>query len=191
MNFLGHLYLSGNDPLTITGNFMGDHVKGRDLSAWPEGIQRGLRLHRSIDTHTDEHPVQRTGRQRVRAHAGRYAGVVMDIFYDHLLARDWQRYHPEPLEQYTARMYALLNAHQDLMPAASREVLYWMQRGDWLNTYATIDGVARALEGMSRRVPAGAVMRGAEKVLADHLETYRSEFATFLPDLRRNTKYLL
>jgi acyl carrier protein phosphodiesterase len=191
MNFLGHLYLSGNDPLTITGNFMGDDVKGRDLSAWPEGIQRGLRLHRAIDQRTDQHPVQRAGRARVRPHAGRYAGVVMDLFYDHLLARDWDRYSDEPLPQFTARMYALLNDHRHLMPAPTRDMLHWMERGDWLNAYATVQGIGQALEGLSHRAVAGAPMRGAEQVLLANMDDYRREFATFLPDLRTTAQDLL
>ncbi|MCW5898927.1 MAG: DUF479 domain-containing protein [Flavobacteriales bacterium] len=184
MNFLGHLYLSGDDPLIIVGNFMADAVKGRDLSHHPEGIQRGIRLHRAIDVATDAHPMHRVGRERVRAHAGRYAGVVMDLFYDHLLAIDWQEHHPEPLEAFSARMYRLLEAHHHLLPQRTREMLPWMMRGDWLTSYATLGGIGRALDGLSRRAPQGASMQGAETVLADHFQDYRAEFGTFLHDLR-------
>ena len=191
MNFLGHLYLSGNDPHTIVGNFMGDHVKGRDLSAHPPGIQHGLRLHRAIDVATDMHPAHRAGRARLRPYAGRYAGVVMDLFYDHLLASDWEEWHPEPLFQFTRRMYDLLNDHRGLMPARSREILHWMEKGDWLGSYARMNGLARALEGLSRRAVQGSPMRGAETVLQDHLAAYRQEFATFLPAMRTTTRDLL
>ncbi len=191
MNFLGHLYLSGSDPLVIVGNFMGDEVKGRDLSGYPAGIQRGLRLHRAIDTATDTHPAQRAGRARLRPHAGRYSGVVMDLFFDHLLATDQGLWKTGSLEDFATRMYRVLNDHRDLMPASTKEMLYWMERGDWLTSYATMEGLARALSGLSRRAVNGAAMQGAEKVLQAHMEEYRSEFRTFLPDLRKTAQDLL
>ncbi len=188
MNFLGHLYLSGEEPLVIVGNFMADAVKGRDLTRFPAGVQRGIRLHRTIDTATDTHPLYRTGRARVRPHAGRYAGVVMDLFYDHLLAAGWEQLHAEPLPRFAARIYALLNEHTHLLPERTRHMLPWMVRGDWLTSYATLDGIGQALEGLSRRVPQGKVMRGAEQVLRQHLPNYQAEFGTFLNDLRRTAQ---
>ena len=184
MNFLGHFYLSGDDPLVIVGNFMGDAVKGRDLSRFPDGVQRGIRLHRAIDTFTDGHPLQRTGRDRLRIHAGRYSGVVMDLFYDHLLAADWERWHGEPLDRYAQRMYALMQRHDHLLPERTRRMLPYMVQGDWLSSYATIDGIRRALYGLSRRAPEGGVMAGAEGVLEQHLELYRGEFVAFLADIK-------
>jgi acyl carrier protein phosphodiesterase len=181
MNFLGHLYLAGNEPLAIVGNFMADAVKGRDLSRFPAAVEQGIRRHRAIDSFTDEHPLQRAGRERVRAHAGRYAGVAMDLFYDHLLAVEWSRWHAEPLSDFAQRMYALLHAHEHLLPERTRQMLPYMVQGDWLTSYATTEGLARALHGLSRRAPAGDAMRGAERVLVQHMEVYRNEFDIFLP----------
>jgi len=184
MNFLGHLYLSGTKPLVIVGNFMADAVKGRDLSRFPSELEEGIRLHRAIDHFTDNHPLQRAGRERLRAHAGRYAGVVMDLFYDHLLASDWQRWHSEPLPDYAQRMYSLLHQHHDLLPQRTQGMLPYMVQGDWLASYAHMHGLARALNGLSQRVPEGHVMRGAEQVLRNNEAEYRSEFERFLPELR-------
>lgn len=183
MNFLGHLYLAGQDPLAVVGNFMADAVKGRDLSRFPDAVQQGIRLHRAIDTFTDAHPAQRVGRDRLRPHAGRYSGVVMDLFFDHLLAVDWDRWHPEPLPDFAQRMYALLQEHAHLMPDRTQDMLPYMVRYDWLTSYATTEGLARALHGLSHRVPEGEVMRGAERVLLDHFDDYRNEFGIFLPEL--------
>lgn len=181
MNFLGHLYLSGQEPLVIVGNFMADAVKGRDLSRFHPGLARGIQLHRAIDSFTDGHPLQRIGRERAHAHAGRYASVVMDLFYDHLLAANWSDFHPEPLPAFARRMYALLQDHQELMPERTRTMLPYMVQGDWLSSYATLSGVGRALAGLSRRVPQGGPMRGAEVVLQEHLDRYTAEFREFLP----------
>lgn len=188
MNFLGHLFLSGTETEVIVGNFMGDSVKGRNLSGFGPGIEQGLRLHRAIDSFTDTHPLVRKGRERVHGHAGRYASVVMDLFYDHLLARSWSLYHHEPLSDFAHRMYTLLESHKLLMPERTRYMLPYMVRYDWLSSYASLDGIARALYGLSQRVPAGAPMRGAEQVLAQHLESYAVEFTAFLPEVIEHTR---
>lgn len=184
MNFLAHLYLSGAQPLVIVGNFMGDAVKGRDLSRFPAPLEQGIRLHRAIDHFTDTHPLQRAGRERTREYAGRYSGVVMDLFYDHLLASDWSRWHAEPLPEFAQRMYALLLEHRHLMPQRTQEMLPYMVKYDWLTSYAHVDGLARALSGLAQRVPEGHVMRGAERILVNDLDEFRNEFELFLPELR-------
>ena len=187
MNFLGHLYLSGNDPEVIVGNFMGDAVKGRDLSRFPPGIERGLRLHRAIDSFTDTHPMLSSGRERVHAHAGRYASVVMDLFYDHILAVNWGDHHREPLSVFARRMYDVLEANEARMPERTRRMLPYMVGGDWLTSYATLEGIGRALDGLSRRVPEGAPMRGAERVLGADIAVYTAEFRSFLPEVEIHT----
>lgn len=184
MNFLGHLYLSGSDPLVLVGNFMGDAVKGRDLSRFDPRIEKGLRLHRAIDTFTDTHPIQRAGRARVHPHAGRYAGVVMDLFYDHLLAANWNEFHEEELTLFTEHAYTTLMEYKHMMPERTQRMLPFMVNGDWLNTYATLEGIGSALAGLARRVPLGASMVGAERVLGDHLERYTSEFRIFIPEIK-------
>lgn len=189
MNFLGHLFLSGTDPEVIVGNFMGDAVKGRDLSRFPTGIERGLRLHRAIDSFTDGHPIQQQGRERAHGHAGRYASVVMDLFYDHVLAVHWEEFHPEPLQRFSARMYELLLRNEARMPERTRRMLPYMVQGDWLTSYATLEGIGRALEGLSHRVPEGGPMRGAERILQEHLNLYTEEFKGFLPEIQAHTAY--
>ncbi len=190
MNFLGHLYLSGEDPLVIVGNFMADAVKGRDLSRYEEGLQQGIRLHRAIDVFTDQHPITLVGRERLRATTGKYAGVALDLFYDHVLASNWAQLHPEPLPDFTARMYALLQAHAHHMPERTRGMLPYMVRYDWLNSYARMDGIGRALEGLSRRAPAGEALAGAEKVLARYYTDYQQEGLAFLRQMEQHVRGL-
>ena len=188
MNFLGHLYLSGHEPEVIVGNFMGDGVKGRDLQRFTPGIREGIRLHRRIDSFTDRHPLALQGRERLRPHAGRWSGVVLDIFFDHVLAVEWADLHDEPLDAFVERMYGLLPLYQQHMPPRIRHMLPDMIAGDWLRSYATLEGIGRALDGLSRRVTAGAPMRGAERVVERHYEAYKSEFLEFLPDLQEALK---
>lgn len=186
MNFLGHLLVSGNDPLVITGNFMADGVKGRDLSRFPERVQEGIRMHRRIDTFTDNHPLTLIGRERLRAHCGKFAGVALDVFYDHCIAVSWSDWSEEQLPVFAQRMYALLEANEALMPDRARHMLPYMIRGDWLSSYATIVGTGRALAGLARRVPHGEVLAGSEQVLAAHHAAYVAECTSFLRDLRMN-----
>ena len=183
MNFLGHLFVSGNRPLVITGNFMADAVKGRDLSHWSPGLQAGIRMHRRIDSYTDNHPLTLKGRERLRGHCGKYAGVALDLFYDHAIAKHWDRLSDEPLETFARRMYALLQAHSHLMPAATRHMLPYMVKNDWLTSYARVEGIARALKGLSGRVPGGQALLGAEVVLQAHHAAFEEECLQFLPDL--------
>lgn len=188
MNYLGHLYLSGDDPQVILGNFMADDIKGRDLSRFPERLRNGIQLHRAIDSFTDQHPALQIGRARVRAHAGRYAGVVMDLFCDHLLALRWSQVHEEPLPLFAQRMYRLLKGHEADMPEGIRYMFGFMRERDWLTSYATLEGIGRALHGLSKRVPHGAPMSGAEVVLAEHIDEYRNEFDIFLPAIHVHTQ---
>jgi acyl carrier protein phosphodiesterase len=175
--------------LTITGNFMADGVKGRDLSAYPDALQRGLRMHRMIDSFTDTHPLTLQGRERLREHCGKYAGVALDLFYDHCIARRWSHFHPEPLQVFTHRMYELLTAHAAWMPEGQRRMLPYMVQGDWLTSYATLEGIGRALTGLSRRVPRGHVLDGAEVVLAQHIDAYQAETEAFVPALREHLRH--
>lgn len=188
VNFLGHLLVSGNAPLVITGNFMADAVKGRDLGGYADGLQQGIRLHRRIDTFTDSHPLTLIGRERLRAHCGKYAGVALDLFYDHCIASEWPRYSDEPLHTFTARMYALLLDHAHLMPERTARMLPYLVKGDWLGSYATIDGIGRALKGLSQRVREGGPLAGAEGVLAAHRDAYLAECYSFLSDLRNHLR---
>lgn len=188
MNYLGHLVLSGDDPLVITGNFMADAVKGRDLARFGPGIERGIRLHRAIDVFTDDHAVSLSGRERLRSHAGRYAGVVLDLFYDHLLAASWDQHAEEPLDRFSRRMYQVLGANHHHLPERTRHMLPYMVRGDWLTSYARIEGLARALEGLSRRAVNGTAMKGAERVLVENYPAYRAEFSVFFAAVKEHTR---
>lgn len=186
MNFLGHLYVSGNTPLVIVGNFMADEIKGRDLSKYHPDVERGIRMHRAIDSFTDKHPLQHAGRARVRQYAGRYSGVVMDMFYDHLLAKDPHWWAEESLSEFAARMYALLPEHADLMTERTQHLLHYMVSRDWLTSYRTIEGIGQAISGLARRVPKGESMIGVEHILEAQFDQFNEEFHAFLPELEQH-----
>lgn len=186
MNYLAHLFLSGDDPLVMVGNFMADGVKGRDLSAHHPDVQRGIRLHRRIDSFTDQHPITAVGRKRLHPHCGKFAGVALDLFYDHLLASEWERHSNVALPQYAQQCYAVLQREIARMPERTQRMLPYMVRGDWLTRYAHVEGLADALHGLSIRVPHGTVLAGAEAVLLAHEADLRGEFRSFLVQLREH-----
>ncbi|RSK33076.1 acyl carrier protein phosphodiesterase [Hymenobacter metallilatus] len=192
MNFLAHLLLSGSptDPNyadIAVGNFAAEAVRGRAaLLAYPEPVQRGIRLHRFIDSFTDAHPAVRRTTARLRAAGlGKWAGIVSDVGFDHLLARDFARYHPEePLPQFAQRQYQLLHQRRHELPERLQHMLHYMRQHDWLTGYAHPEGLYRALLGLSRRVPAAEVLAtGAAAFLAE-LPAYEADFQEFWPELR-------
>ncbi|UOQ51848.1 acyl carrier protein phosphodiesterase [Hymenobacter cellulosivorans] len=193
MNFLAHLLLSGAPATTpdyediVIGNFAAEAVRGRaQVQAYPETVQRGIRLHRFIDSFTDAHPVVRRTTARLRtAGLGKWAGVVADVGYDYLLARNFPEFHPtEPLPEFSQRLYALLHARREELPDRLQHMLHYMRRDDWLTGYAQPEGLERALHGLSRRVPSGGVLvTGAAAFLAE-VEAYEADFREFWPELR-------
>ncbi|RAK70173.1 ACP phosphodiesterase [Hymenobacter edaphi] len=190
MNFLAHLVLSGpHDDDRLFGNFAAEAVRGRAaVAAFAPAVQRGIRLHRLIDSFTDAHPVVRRSTARLRAAGlGKWAGVVADVGYDHLLARDFQRYHydpQEPLPAFAQRMYALLHQRRHELPERLRHMLPYMQEGDWLTGYAYPEGLKRALQGLSRRVPGAAVLATGGPAFLAELAAYQTDFEAFWPELR-------
>jgi acyl carrier protein phosphodiesterase len=190
VNFLAHLVLSGaHDDDLLLGNFAAEGVRGRAaVAAYPPAVQRGIGLHRLIDSFTDQHPVVRRSTARLRAAGlGKWAGVAADMGYDHLLARDFARYHyapAEPLPVFARRMYALLHQRRQELPEPLQQMLHHMRQHDWLSGYAYPAGLERALLGLSRRAPGGAVLATGAAALLAELPAYAADFAEFWPELQ-------
>ncbi|WP_160328173.1 ACP phosphodiesterase [Solirubrum puertoriconensis] len=193
MNFLAHLVLSGPDPDLIFGNFAAEAVRGRAaVAAYSPEVQRGIRLHRLIDSYTDAHPVVRRSTARLRgAGLGKWAGVVADVGYDHLLARRFAQYNyrpQEPLPAFAQRMYAILQARSTELPERLQHMFSYMRRDDWLTGYAQPEGLARALLGLSRRVPNGEVLATGAAAFLREVEAYENDFVEFWPELSAAAK---
>jgi acyl carrier protein phosphodiesterase len=188
MNFLAHLYLSGSDDDLRFGNFIADLVKGKEAEDFSPAVRRGIALHRFIDTFTDSHPVWIETRNRIRGTQGKYAGVVTDIFYDHFLAKNWQRFHPQPLDLFASETYTFLTGRFDELPAKGKQVLPHMVRNNWLVAYREIKGIGVVLGGMSRRTPYASNMAVAEEDLVEHYQAIEGDFLTFFPLLEESCR---
>jgi acyl carrier protein phosphodiesterase len=183
VNYLAHILLSGENDLILVGNFMGDGVKGSQLDYLHPEVEAGVRLHRAIDSYTDQHPITADGRSRLRPKCGKYAGVVLDMIYDHILAANWVHYHDEPLDSFVARKYEVLERNIHHMPDRIQYMLPYMIAGDWLGNYANISGLATALNGVSKRAKAGAFIAGSEYILQENTGTFKTEFDQLFSDL--------
>lgn len=183
MNFLAHLYLSGNDEGVMTGNFMADRVRGVEANTYEPAIARGIFLHRFIDNFTDNHEIVFKSKQRLYPKYHKYASVIVDVFYDHFLAAGFQNYSNELLRDFSQRCYSILNKNILLMPESVQVFLPYLIRYDWLNNYANIEGTGRALSGLASKARFNSNMQNAVYDLVSDYKLYKKEFEEFFPDL--------
>ena len=188
MNFLAHLHLSDRSPGSMLGGILADIVRGPDVASLPADVQAGVRLHRLIDAFTDRHPVVMRSIGRVSDRLGWFAGIVIDIYYDHILARDWHRYEPEPLRAFADRAYRVFEEALPLLSEENAGRLHGYVVNDILVRYATADGIAEALARVSdriaRRMPTRAIRLEAampDLVAAD--AALAADFHAFYPEL--------
>lgn len=187
MNFLAHFYLSANDEALLIGNFIGDAVKGRSLDAFSPPVQEGIRMHRAIDYFTDTHPLVSASKNLLRPEFNHYSGVITDVFYDHILARNWSDYSDEPLEEYSQRIYGVLERHWLLLPPRMQHTLPFMKQHNWLLSYASVSGIHRTLSGMAGRTAFVSHMEKAAVHLERDYHLYKAHFDAFFPEIIKHT----
>jgi len=183
MNFLAHIYLSfGDDEITL-GNFMADSIRGNKFKHLPERVQQGILLHREIDTFTDSHPIPKKSSKKLHKNYSHYSRVIVDIFYDHFLAKNWNAYSDEPLADYVDRFYDLLEDNFTILPYGVKRMMPYMIADNWLLNYANLDGIAKVLNGMNRRTKNLSKMNFAIVELKEHYEDFEEEFTAFFEEL--------
>lgn len=186
MNFLGHLYLSGKSDEIKIGNFIGDWVKGTPKNwslNFTEDIRKGIILHRNIDTFTDKNPIVKQSAFRLKEEYGRYSGVIIDIFYDHFIAKNWQKYSKENFFSYTQNFYQLLLKYQNILPEKVQEIIPKMITAKRLESYATIEGINNALKRMSEYTSLPNKNGFAIDILQKYYSEFETEFETFFEQI--------
>jgi len=183
MNFLAHLYLSGENEEIIVGNFIADHVKGNRINKYSDGIKTGIRLHREIDKFSDNHLVFRKSKKRLAGKYRKYAGVIVDMYYDHFLSANWDSFSEEDIKSFTNRMYKIVMKRFLILPAKTQRILPFMAKSNWLVAYGTIDGLGRALKGIANRTPFESGMENAIEDIQKDYNLYKTEFEKFFPEL--------
>jgi acyl carrier protein phosphodiesterase len=184
LNYLAHLCLADGSPDSIAGNFLGDFVKGRPEGRFPPAVVRGIRLHRAIDRFTDDHPIVRHAVDRIAPERRRFAGIAVDMAFDHFLARNWAETDPAGFAAIRRHAYAVLYARRDELPERLRAILPHLSGDDWLNSYAHFDGIAYALERMSRRLRRPNALAATADDLARHYDALEADFHAYWPEAR-------
>ena len=183
MNYLAHACLSFGKPAYLVGNFLGDFVKNRDLAYLTPEIVAGVRLHRSIDTFTDQHPLILEANKLLYPLHRKYAGVLMDIFCDHLLAKAWNDFCQKPMRSYINEAYTAYQDYEFLMQNPVRQRMQAMVADDWLWHYGDIQGIEKTLYYLARRVSRPTWLEGAVDTLQREEQSINDMFASFFPDL--------
>lgn len=184
MNFLAHIYLSGDNDFIKIGNFMADGIRGTNYSHYPADIQKGILLHRAIDTFTDAHPVFRKSKHRLHQNYGHYSGVITDILYDHFLAKNWTSYSNTPLDSYAQSFYTILKENYTLLNEKTQQMLPYMIGRNWLVNYATIEGLTTTLFQMDHRTKNRVHMQNAIVELQRYQLEFEEEFTLFFKELQ-------
>ena len=184
MNFLAHIYLSGDNDLIKIGNFMADGIRGKHYETFPMEIQKGIILHRAIDTFTDAHPVFRTSTKKLHQRYHHYAGVIVDVFYDHFLSKNWANYSNENLDDYIQRFYRTLNDNREILTEKTIYLMPYMIKQNWLLSYQTVEGIDSILTQMDSRTKNQSKMRFASEELQESYLEFEQEFTIFFEDLR-------
>ncbi len=191
MNFLAHIYLSGNDGLIKIGNFMADGIRGKDYENFSDGLKTGILLHRFIDSYTDSHPIFRQSTKKLHANYSHYSGVLVDMFYDHFLAKNWLNYSDVPLEDYVQDFYNLLQTNHHLLTDKIKSLIPYMIKSNWLYNYQFLDEFEVILSQMDYRTKNKSKMRFAVEDLQLHYSEFEREFTLFFKEIKKASQQKL
>lgn len=183
MNYLAHAYLSFNHPGILVGNMISDFVKGRKQFDYPEIIQKGIRLHRAIDTFTDEHAATRSAKQLLKPAVGLYAGAFVDVVYDHFLALEDTAFREKKLPDFAAWVYSEIGRQEAQLPERFARMFPYMRSQNWLYHYRTTDGVEKSFGGLVHRASYLEDPKPAYHLFTEHYNELEKAFRDFFPEL--------
>lgn len=183
MNYLAHLYLSGDSEEITIGNFISDYVKGQDYAKYPSEIQKGILLHRKIDNFTDLHPIVRNSKTFFAPRYHKYAGVITDVLFDHFLINEWKQFSDYDFDAYVLDVHNLLKNYQEYLPEKVKHFLPYFLRNNWLKSYRTLDGLESVFIGMAKGTTLPDESAFAMKVIRDKYKILRRDFMDFFPQL--------
>jgi acyl carrier protein phosphodiesterase len=183
MNYLAHIFLSGIDEEILIGNFIGDYVKGRDYLNYSTLVKKGILLHRRIDYFTDNHKVVHQSMNYFAPRYRKYAGIIIDILYDHFLALNWDKFAPQSIENFKENLFEILKKYHSILPERVQFFIPSFIKNDWINVYSSVDGIITVLYRMSMRTSLPNESEFAREVLRKYYIQIQSEFLTFFPEI--------
>jgi acyl carrier protein phosphodiesterase len=182
MNYLAHSFLSRNQPALIIGNFLADHLHGNNFAEYPEEIIEGVKLHRKIDAFTDSHEKFKESKRIFYRGYEKYSGILIDIYFDHLLAKNFENYSPVSLKEYSRDIYSVYRAHEIILPHSSLHFLKYVLQNDIYQAYATVEGIERVLFHLSQRINHGVLLNESLGIFLKNEDLLRTNFDTFFND---------
>lgn len=182
LNHLAHATLAGPSSVDIAANLMGDFVRGRLEHRFPPRLEAGLRLHRAVDAFSDGHAVHRRSRRRLEPPFRRFGGILVDMYFDHFLARHFETLRGRPLTAFTREVYEALEEHRDWLPPRLRALLPHWRRDDLLAGYADMEVLERALAGLSRRPSRENPLAEGTDPLRAQYRAFEADFLAFFPE---------
>jgi len=183
LNFLAHIYLSGDSPELRIGNIIGDYIKGNQYTNYPELIRQGIVMHRDIDRFTDSHQIVKHTNHLFTERYHKYSGIVTDILYDHFLANLWSNYSADKFNLYIKGIYHLLKDNWEIIPFEMQEFASRCMENNWIKSYAEIDGIGRILWMMSQRTSLPDESKFAIEVLNSKYTMIEDMFREYFPQL--------
>ncbi|HAK60490.1 MAG TPA: DUF479 domain-containing protein [Nitrospiraceae bacterium] len=183
MNFLAHMVCSDNSPESMLGNFIADFVKGNVEGRFPSEVVAGIRNHRKADFFTDSHDIFAASRRLISRSRRRFAGVIIDVLYDHFLTTGWDRYCSIGLDAFVGRVYENLGSHEVSIPHPVPMVIEKMIREDWLRCYGTVEGIDGTFRRISRRLRRENTLGTAIEELEQNYDRLQNHFHCFFPQL--------
>lgn len=183
MNYLAHLVFAEPTSASLMANLMGDFVKGRLAADWHPALRDGVVLHRQIDAFTDSHALFLRSSARLSPARRRFAGIILDICYDHFLSRHWRRFHHQPRQQFIEHSYQLLNLYQGYMPSNMQRPVRLMIEQDWLSAYASADQIVLVLDRVASRLSRPQRMLGSGAEFLQLYAALEQDFLAFFPEL--------
>ncbi len=190
MNYLAHLYLAKDSDELIVGNFIGDFVKGKLKNQYIRPIMRGIILHRKIDFYTDSNTVFRQSKLLISRKRRKFAGVILDIFFDHFLSLNWSDYSKEPMDEFVSRVCRALEKYREILPPEAKRILPAIRERNWLGRYSNIKDLESVFKGLSARLSRENPLPGSEEELIINYNGFERNFRIFFPQLIKFTQSL-
>lgn len=184
LNHLAHALLAGSDSDVLLGGMLGDFWRGAPDVSWRPGVRDGVVLHRKIDVYTDKHPIVDTARTLFDPPFRRFAGVLLDVYFDHVLARDWLRWSTQSLDALSERMLALLDANRDWLPPDLNRFAGYFRTVGLFASYADRNRIERVFAGIGQRFRHANPLAEAGPVLWERAAALDEAFERFFPDLQ-------
>jgi len=183
MNHLAHIFLSGNNDYVKIGNFIGDYIKGKKYKRYTPEIQIGIIMHRNIDNFTDSNEIPKKIKPLFSGYYGRYAGIIIDVFYDHFLAVNWDNFSDIPLKTFVNRFYSILQKNNQVLPYKVQNFLPRMIEHDRIYSYKYFQGLEKALSVMSKHTSLPDYTSKAMTILSDNYSLINRNFLEFFPEI--------